>query len=74
MVLGVVRDPHEAARRGGEQELADRGVDSAVGDVEQSLPFGCFFELTVETGQRVGLGCGGREKVSVVVHDVAPPG
>ena len=74
--LGVP-DADETARRGRQQERADRGVDCPVGDVEQALFLGRLLELAVQARERVGVGVGvggRREEILWAVHDGPPPG
>ena len=66
MALDVVGDADESARRGRQQERADRGIDRPVGDVEQALFLGRLLELAVQARERVGVGLSvsvGREKI-----------
>ena len=55
MVLEVEGQPHEAGGRGHDQQVADRALDDAVGEVEQALLVGGRRESTPESVQAVGV-------------------
>ena len=54
VILVGVGNPHQSGVGGGEQQTADRAVDRAVGDIEETFGLGCCRESAVETVEVIG--------------------
>ena len=55
VILGGVGNSHQSGVGGGEQQTADRTVDRAVGDIEETFGVGCCRESAVEAVEVIGV-------------------
>ena len=55
MVLAGVGNSHQSGVGGGEQQTADRAVDRAVGDIEETFGVGCCRESSMEAVEVIGV-------------------
>jgi hypothetical protein len=54
--LPLVGDPDQPGRGGRQQQGADRGVEGAVGDIEQALSLGPGHQTPVQGGELIRVG------------------